>query len=29
MIMSEYLDVSDSEMVRTGNDKEMYIVIYN
>lgn len=29
MIMSEYLDVSDSEMVCMGNDKEMYIVIYN
>ena len=24
MTMSEYLDASDSEMVRTGNDKEMY-----
>ncbi|XNM47530.1 hypothetical protein ACLK17_14450 [Escherichia coli] len=24
MTMSEYLDASDSGMVRTGNDKEMY-----
>ncbi|EPD6625145.1 fimbrial usher protein YfcU [Escherichia coli] len=29
MTMSEYLDASDSEMVRTGNDKEMYTATYN
>lgn len=29
MTMSEYLDASDSGMVRTGNDKEMYTATYN
>lgn len=29
MTMSEYLDASDSEMVRTGNDKETYTATYN
>lgn len=29
MTMSEYLDANDSDMVRSGNDKEMYTVTYN
>lgn len=29
MTMSEYLDAGDSEMVHTGNDKEMYTATYN
>lgn len=29
MTMSEYLDANDSDMARTGNDKEMYTVTYN
>lgn len=29
MTMSEYLDASDSGMVRTGNDKEMCTATYN
>lgn len=29
MTMSEYLDASQSDMARTGNDKEMYTITYN
>ncbi|MBP2935670.1 fimbria/pilus outer membrane usher protein, partial [Escherichia coli] len=29
MTMSEYLDAKDADMVRSGNDKEMYTVTYN
>lgn len=29
MTMSEYLDANDSNMVRSGNDKEMYTATYN
>ncbi len=29
MTMSEYLDANQSDMARTGNDKEMYTITYN